>query len=145
MKVMVHDKEYDLKSARFDRVNNAHVRKDASAPDWAIGQPMPIVYQWYSRKGVVDIDNLPSPHGVEVDVSQCNIFTHRMDDRCTESIILGGLLVPSLPLVDLPLLGLPFPGDAAFSAARASGGGAMYNKYCFCVKMLHCKTPSSTP
>ena len=77
MKVMIQDKEYDLKSARFDRVNNAFIRKDASAPDWAKGQQMPIVCQWYNKKGDVDVDNPPSPHGVEVDVSQCNTFTQK--------------------------------------------------------------------
>jgi len=74
---MMHDKEYDLKSARFDRTNNPHIRKDASAPDWAIGQQTPIVYQWYNKNWAVDVINLPSYHSVEVDVSQCDTFTQK--------------------------------------------------------------------
>ena len=77
IKTMVHDKDYDLKSARFDRTNNPHVRKDTDAPDWAVGKQMPIVYQWYNKNWAVDVVNPSSYHGVEVDVSQCDTFTQK--------------------------------------------------------------------
>jgi len=62
------------------------------------------------------------------------------------SIILE-LLAPGLPLrfLPFPLSDLPFPDEAAFSAATTSAGGAWYSKYLFCVKIRHCETSTSTP
>jgi len=74
-RIMVRDTAHNLKSARFDKINNTHVRKDTEAPDWEVGKQMPIVYQWCNRNWAVD-GTIPSyPHGVEVDVSQCDTFT----------------------------------------------------------------------
>ena len=38
---------------------------------------MPIVYQWYNRNWAVDLPTAFYPYGVEVDVSQCDIFTQK--------------------------------------------------------------------
>jgi len=74
---MVNDKDHNMKSAKFEKVSTAHVRKDTATPDWEVGKHMPIVYQWYNRNWAVEGTTPSYPNGVEVDISQCDTFTQK--------------------------------------------------------------------